>query len=241
MAREDQDLVARLLERMSDAFVCLDRDWIYTYVNHRAGEIFGRDAASLIGKHIWTEFPEGVGQPFHLAYERALAEGKSIQLEEYYPPYARWFENRIHPGPEGLLIFFNDVTERHLEQEKARKESAVREQAERIAHLGFWQWDLATGLVTWSDELYRIYGYEPRSRSIDFEFFLSCLHPDDRDRVRAEIGGALERGGAFAHRERIVRPDGTVRELDTVGEATLDDQKRVTGLIGTCLDVTEAR
>ena len=241
MAREDQDLVGRLLERMSDAFVCLDRNWIYTYVNHRAGEIFGRDPAALLGKHIWTEFPEGVGRPFQLAYERALAEGKAVQIEEYYPPYDKWFENRIHPGPEGLLIFFNDVTERHLEEEKHRKEAAAREQAERIAHLGFWQWVLATGVVTWSDELYRIYGYEAGSRPIDFEFFLSRLHPDDRVRVQRVIGDAVERGGSFAHHERIIRPDGTVRELDTVGEAILDDQKKVCGLIGTCLDVTETR
>jgi PAS domain S-box-containing protein len=239
MARED--LVGRLLERMSDAFVCLDRDWRYTYVNNRAGEIFGRDPAALIGKHIWTEFPEGIGQPFHRAYERALAEGTPIQIEEYYPPYDKWFENRIHPGPEGLLIFFNDVTERHLEHEKHRKEVAAREQAERIAHLGFWQWELASGTVSWSDELYRIYGFEPRSRPIDFGFFLSRLHPDDRDRVKDEIGAAVHRAGTFAHHERIVRPDGSIRDLDTVGEATLDDQGRVTGLIGTCLDVTESR
>lgn len=239
MEREDQ--VVRLLERMSDAFVCLDRAWHYTYVNRRAGEIFGRDPESLIGKHIWTEFPEGVGQPFHLAYERAVAEGIFLQIEEYYPPYDRWFENRIHPGPDGLLIFFNDVTARHHEQEHTRKEAAVREQAERIAHLGFCQWDLATGSLTWSDELYRIYGLAPRARAIDLEYFLSRVHPDDRERVQRDVTGALERGGSFAHRERIVRPDGSVRELDTLGEVTTDEQGRVTGLIGTCLDVTESR
>ena len=241
MARDDDDGVRGLLERMSDAFVCLDREWRYTYVNRKAGEIFGRDPASLIGKHIWTEFPEGVGQPFHLAYERAVAEGTFLQIEAYYPPWDKWFENRIHPDAEGLLIFFNDVTERRVEQERLRKDAAAREQAERIAHLGFWQWDLASNSVSWSDELYRIYGLEPRSRPIDFAFFVSCLHPEDRERVQREIGGALERAGTFAHQERIVRPDGTIRELDTVGEATTDGAGKVTGLIGTCLDVTEER
>ena len=238
---EREALVTGMLERMSDAFVCLDRSWRYTYVNRRAGEIFGRDPASLIGKHIWTEFPEGVGQPFQLAYERAVAEGRSLQIEEYYPPYGKWFENRIHPSPGGVLIFFNDVTARHLEEEQTRKEAAARAQAERIAHLGFWQWDVASGRVVWSDELYRIYGFEPRAMLIDYPLYLSRVHPDDRERVGREIAAAVERGGAFAHQERIIRPDGSIRELDTVGEATVDEHGKVTGLLGTCLDVTDQR
>ncbi len=112
---------------------------------------------------------------------------------------------------------------------------------QQLTHIGSWQWDLATNVVTWSDELFRIYGYEPRSREITFEFFLSCLVPDDRARVQGEVGAALERGEPFAYVERVVRPDGSVRVLDTVGEPTRDAAGHVTGLIGTCRDVTEER
>ena len=59
-----------ILERVSDAIVGLDRGWRYTYVNRKAASLFGRKPKDLIGKHIWTEFPEGVGQPFHRAYEK---------------------------------------------------------------------------------------------------------------------------------------------------------------------------
>ena len=113
--------------------------------------------------------------------------------------------------------------------------------AQQITHVGSWEWDLATNTVTWSDELYRIYGFEPRSREITFEFFLSCLHPDDRGRVRAEVTVALERGGPFAYPERILRPDGSVRELDTEGDVVRDAEGRTVGLIGTCRDITDER
>jgi PAS domain S-box-containing protein len=114
--------------------------------------------------------------------------------------------------------------------------------AQEITHIGSWEWDLGSATVTWSDELYRIYGLVPRSREITFEVFLSMVHPDDRRRVADEIGGALARGGGrFAHRERIVRPDGTVRDLDTLGEVLVDKAGRPTGLIGTCRDITEER
>lgn len=105
-----------LIETITDGFVSLDRNWCYKYMNKRAGEIFGRDPVKIVGKHIWTEFPEGIGQPFHRAYERAMKTGKFIQLEEYYPPYEKWFENRIYPTKDGISIFFQDITDRKKAQ-----------------------------------------------------------------------------------------------------------------------------
>jgi PAS domain S-box-containing protein len=113
--------------------------------------------------------------------------------------------------------------------------------AQQLTHIGSWEWERATGRVTWSDELYRIYGMVPRGQEITVEFFLSRVHADDRAMVEGEIGAALERGGRFQWLERIVRDDGSVRELDTIGEAVAGDGGRVTGLIGTCRDVTEER
>jgi signal transduction histidine kinase len=116
---------------------------------------------------------------------------------------------------------------------------AQLEAAQAITHIGSWRWDLATDLVTWSDEMYRIYGFPPRSRSITFEFFLSRVHPDERGRVQSEIDGALVRRGRFAYRELIVRPDGSIRTLDTVGEVNVDAGGEPTGLLGTCRDITD--
>lgn len=104
--------VDRILAAITDAFVALDREWRYTYANRRAEQLFERQPGALIGKHIWTEFPEGVGQPFQRAYERAMREQTPLEIEEYYPPYDRWFENRIYPHADGLSILFHDVTDR---------------------------------------------------------------------------------------------------------------------------------
>jgi PAS domain S-box-containing protein len=120
-AEETCETLTRVLEATSDAFVALDANWRYTYVNEHAGRLFNRDPASLIGKHIWTEFPEGMGQPFQQEYERAVAEGTPRQIEAYYPPYDRWFENRIYPYAGGLAIFFQDVTQRRLAGQRLRE------------------------------------------------------------------------------------------------------------------------
>jgi PAS domain S-box-containing protein len=112
---------------------------------------------------------------------------------------------------------------------------------QQITHIGSWEWDVATNAVTWSDELYRIYGLGPGSIAITFETFLARVHPEDRGRTAREVRAALESGGSFAYPERIIRPDGTVREVETKGEAMSDANGRVTRLVGTCRDVTAER
>lgn len=101
-----------ILERVSDAFVALDLNWNYTYINAKAGEILGRNPKELIGKNIWTEFPEGIEQPFYKAYHRAMKSQKYEYLEEYYVPYDLWFENHIYPSLNGLTIYFRDISTR---------------------------------------------------------------------------------------------------------------------------------
>jgi PAS domain S-box-containing protein len=115
-----------ILESMTDAFVSLDHNWRYVYVNDRAARIFNRRREDLLGKHIWTEFPEGVGQPFQRLYERAMSEQVPIQFEEYYPPYERWFENRVYPTQGGISIVFQDITDRK------RAETLLRESNESL-------------------------------------------------------------------------------------------------------------
>lgn len=113
--KAEKKLVSQLestLNNISDGFVSLDTNWCYTYVNIKAGEFLGRSPESLIGKHIWTEFPDGVGLPFYKLYYKAVETQQTQYLQEYYQPFDKWFENRIYPSPEGLTIYFTDITEK---------------------------------------------------------------------------------------------------------------------------------
>ncbi len=122
-----------LLTNMADGFVRLDRDWRYTFVNRRAGQLLGRSAEQLIGRNIWEEFPEGVGQPFYHAYQKSMAEQIPAQIQAYYPPWNKWFENRIYPSPEGISIFFDDISQR--KQAEAERERLLDELKVRNAEM----------------------------------------------------------------------------------------------------------
>jgi len=116
-----------LVERVSDAFVALDSNWLYTYVNEKAGELLEREPQSLIGKNIWKEFPAWIDQPFYHVYQRAMEIQEYQYLDEYYPPFDKWFENHIYPSKDGLTIFFKDVTEiKQITQALKNKEEKYR-------------------------------------------------------------------------------------------------------------------
>jgi PAS domain S-box-containing protein len=113
--------------------------------------------------------------------------------------------------------------------------------AERLAHLGSWEWDPASDRVTWSDELYRIFGVLPQTFHPKLEEILARIHPDDRERFRHRLEKALQDGNPFDHEERILRPDGTVRTLHSRGRVILDPSRRPLRIICSCLDITERK
>lgn len=198
-----------ILERISDAFVALDADWRYTYVNKKAAQIFGRDREELIGKHIWTEFPEGVGQPFHRAYEEAMRTQQQISIEAYYPPYDKWFENRIYPSPGGVAIFFQDVTERRQQEDAFRLASERLQQAEAVSFV------MVTHLADdgrWlrvPASFCQFLGYS-ESELLNLRY-QDLTHPDDSEND-ARVAEILRRGEvrSFEFEKRFVRKDGGI-------------------------------
>jgi PAS domain S-box-containing protein len=114
-------------------------------------------------------------------------------------------------------------------------------EAQRLANLGSWVWEVADNKVTWSDQLIDIYGLTAETFEGTFEAYLKLVHEDDRERVRAEIMRAFEQGRGFRIDERIVRPDGAVRHLQSIGEVIKDETGRVVRMLGVCQDVTERK
>jgi PAS domain S-box-containing protein len=106
-----------ILDEADEAFVALDRDWNYVFVNRRAAELAHRPARELEGKNVWVEFPGVVGSNFFVQCHRAMAEQRTVEFADFAD--GRWLENRLLPTPQGLFAFYRDVTERRRSWQRA--------------------------------------------------------------------------------------------------------------------------
>ncbi len=120
-----KNVLSETFNRITDGFVALDNNWCYTYVNKKAGEILGSDPGKLVGKNIWTEFPEAANLPFYMAFNKAVSSQQYLYLKEYYPPLGIWLENHIYPSPDGLSVFFRDITQQKVAEQKIKKNNRL--------------------------------------------------------------------------------------------------------------------
>ena len=111
--------------------------------------------------------------------------------------------------------------------------------AQRIGHLGNWNWNIVANELEWSDEIYRIFGLTPQQFGATYEAFLASVHTDDRQRVDDAINAAVGEHRPYGIQYRIVRPDGAVRTVDAQGEVTFDDEGTPLRMMGIVLDITE--
>ena len=132
-----------------------------------------------------------------------------------------------------------ELEEAH-ESIKQRSQSQLAE-AQALARLGSWEWDIGHDAITWSDEMYRLYGIEPGSEEIDYKRYRSLLHPEDQEIVDEAVNHSLKTGAPFSYDHRIIRLDGAERIFHARGKVVLDSSGKPIRMYGTGQDVTEAR
>jgi PAS domain S-box-containing protein len=133
--------VTRVLEAMPAGFYSLDHEWRFTHVNAEAERLLGRSREELLGEVIWTSFPATVNSRFEENYRSAVRTGQPVNFDAHYPaPLDGWYELRAWPTPEGLSVYFIEVTERKQARERADRS------AQRLALLAQVSAELAGAL-----------------------------------------------------------------------------------------------
>jgi diguanylate cyclase (GGDEF)-like protein/PAS domain S-box-containing protein len=133
-----------------------------------------------------------------------------------------------------------EIRERKQIEEELRESRRRLDEAQQIAHVGSWEWDVDTGRVSWTNELYRMYGIEPEQFQGTFEGFLSRVHPDDRDLVTKTVQASLASHQPFEFEHRVIHPDGHIAILQGRG-CVITENGRPLRLIGSGQDITERK
>jgi len=140
-----------------------------------------------------------------------------------------------------LLIVGATLSEREAANRAVEQTAAMLSEAQALTHIGSWEWDIATGNVTWSDELYRIFGLAPRAIPITLATLLERIQADDRALIDKTVRRAYRDHQPFEIDHRIVRADGRTRLLHGRGRVLLADDGEPMRMVGTAQDITEQR
>jgi len=222
----------------------------YIFANAALANTLGLPKEQIRGKRSSDIFPAAQAQAMEERDRYVLTTGDAqLNVEEQYTAEGTTRLASTSRVPiqdsdgrtSGVVGFVEDITERKKVEDELRRASERHEQAERSAQLGHWEMDIATGESVWSDEFFRICGYEPQCFSPTAEMGLRIIHPDDRDRAERHVNEAVEAGEAYSLDKRIVRPSGEIRWVHSRGEVVYDDKRRPAKLVGSFLDITERK
>jgi PAS domain S-box-containing protein len=132
-------------------------------------------------------------------------------------------------------------TERKRAEEELRRSKNFLAEGQKISHTGSWGWNIATGKLVWSDEQWRIFGFNPSQVSLTLELFTERIHPEDRSFIRERLNSAIRERSGFDLEHRILLPDGSIRYVQSVGRHLLSPSGEVDDYIGTTMDITDRK
>ncbi|HUC30159.1 MAG TPA: PAS domain-containing protein, partial [Candidatus Acidoferrum sp.] len=188
--------------------------------------------------------------------DRAAQNGMDLDVEHriLLPDGAiRYVHAVAHAGRDssGNLDYMGvvtDITERKLAEEERealshdlQESKAWLEEAQRVAHLGYWVWNLQTNQLIWSDETYRIFGLSPQEGLIDLDKVREMIHPDDRETVFRTAEEAVRSGARADCEHRLFRPNGEMRVVHSLADLKRDASGRPHKMFGTTQDITERK
>ncbi|MEO6053273.1 MAG: PAS domain S-box protein [Chthoniobacterales bacterium] len=236
---------------MDYAIFLLDPDGYVISWNLGAERLKGYLAPEIIGKHFsifYTKSELESGLPEH-ALKMAISKGR-FEYEGWRlcKDGSQFWANvvitsvRSNGGAlRGFSKVTRDLTDRKAAEDKIQTSQSALLETQRIAHLGSWSWIPSTGELMWSDEQFRLLGFEPGTVAPSVDLFISTVHPDERAFVKKSINKAIEENRPYQIECRIIHPNGAVRYIQSRGEVFRDEAGAVLRMVGSATDITERK
>ncbi len=250
-ADEDRRRLAReqqLILDNTDAGIAFVRNREFQRYNRAFAEMFGYGEKELLGRSAEIVHPsradfEHRGKIAYTIINKGEVYRDELTMrrkngEMFLADVSLRALDPSHPD-EGIIANLTDISERRLAEEALRKSEAQLAQAQRISHVGSWELDLVENVLTWSDEVYRIFDIDPEEFGSSYEAFLDTVHPEDRESVDRAYTESVKSGTPYEIAHRLLMKDGTVKWVNERCQTHYDDAGNPVRSVGTVQDITE--
>ncbi len=237
-----KSFLSNTLTSIKDGLVILDRDSKYIYVNEKAANLLGKKAEELIGKHIWTEFHEKIGDVFYDNCQKAITTGKPLSFENYFEPWNKWFENRIIPSQEGVLMFFHETTDKKVIDNKIKAAYNIINKSSSVAFLCENKFDFP--IVFTSENSHHLFGYTYKEILAGTIKLYQLLYKDDAEWVSKEFIKFLknEKSNELKFQPfRILTKNGDIKWVRANLDIVRNSDNEITHIQGISEDITEQK
>jgi PAS domain S-box-containing protein len=250
--RESEQQLASIYNAVRDVIfhVAVEPEGRFRFVSVNAAflRVTGLSRETVVGKAVNEVIPEPSLAMVIRKYGEAIERKTTALWQETsdYPSGRLTGEVSVVPVLDNngicthLVGSVHDITERHRAEAALRENEARLKNAERLAHVGNWRFDFTSKELSWSEEMFRIFGRE-QDYTPSFESVLQAVVPDDRQRLDFAIRDHLALKGGFSIEFQIARPNGDVRAITCYVEVVLDEQEQPQYVVGACHDLTELR
>jgi diguanylate cyclase (GGDEF)-like protein/PAS domain S-box-containing protein len=239
--------MAALVEFSEDPIIGLTLDGLVTDWNPAAERVYGYSRQEILGTSIAALVPPELRGRTGNLLEKVRAGEVVRQLDtQRMAKDGRRIDVSISMTPirddagtiVGAAAFTRDISRRIAAEARLRRSEAQLAEAQRLAAVGSWEWDVVSGEVTWSPELFRILGRDPDRSAATYEGYFDAIHPSDRQRAEAAIQETLASGLPLDYECRALRPDGVERIIHARGRAIRDNTGQLLRIVGTVQDIT---
>ena len=241
--RQAHERMENMLESLTEAFCAVDFEWRITYVNGRALALLaplGKTREGLLGHCLWEEFEELDGSNLAAELRRAMAARQTGSREFFYPRLASWIEARMYPSPDGLTLYFQDVTQRRIDQQALIDGNNRLQVALAAGRLGDWSWDAASDRVNLGERAAAILGLEPETPHA-WSVLRARLDEPDREAVHRAVLHAFATQSDLSIECRLLPDGGQARWIALVGRADYAnpaERDSVVGMTGVVQDIS---
>lgn len=249
-AKESGELMQTILRSAPDAVITIDGNDLIKSWNPQAEAIFGWTENEVIGTTLTqTIIPERYHEGHLRGMQHFLKTGegpvlnKPIEISALkkdkteFQVELKISSTKLHDGYI-FIGFIRDISVRKEAEEIIRNKSIQLAEAQQMAHIGSWEWDILRNKIEWSDELYRIFGSSPHEFDSTFENYLQHIHPDDRQMLQKTVEQAFADHCPYDIIHRVILPDGSLRIISGKGKVITDHAGNAVRMAGTAQDIT---